>query len=173
MKFCSEAFIQQPMKYMVLLSENNASVVEFGGCGKPPPLLPSSQYYGCSFSFASIQHMILYLSVITFLINPSNTFPFNFLQIDVLYQGPPVIYYELCLSISYCNCLCVSIMHIIQTWCDIVFNTKVVIISWYMLFKLSTSIIVSFPQLLHPISIFLMYFYLTSPQTIPKFNRKH
>ena len=32
--------------------------------------------------------MILYLSVLAFLINYSNNVPYNYLQIDVLYQGP-------------------------------------------------------------------------------------
>ena len=66
--------------------KTNASVVKFDGSGHPPPLLPSSQYDGCSFSRASIEHMILYLSVLAFLINTANTFPCNFLQIYVLYQ---------------------------------------------------------------------------------------
>ena len=117
-------------------------------------------------------HMILYLSVLEFLINPSNTFPFNFLQIDVLYQGPPVIHSESYVSISYCNCSCVSIIHNIPTWCNIVFNTKVVIISWYVVFIISTSIIVSFPPLLHLIDIFSCIF-INPPWTIPTFNLKN
>ena len=100
--------------------------------------------------------MILYLSVLVFPINPSNTFLCNFLQIDVFYQGPPVIYSELYLSISYCICSCVSIIYNIPTWCKIVFNTKFVIISWYVVSKISTSIVFSFPQLLHLIAILFL-----------------
>ena len=99
-------------------------------------------------------------------------FPCNFLQIDVLYQVPPLIQSELCLYISYCNCLCVSIIQNKPTWCNIVFNTKVVIIYWYVVFKLSTSVIVSFPKLLHLIAIFLLYF-LNPPRNIPTFNLNH
>ena len=139
---------------MVAPSKTNDSVVEFDGSGQTPPLLSSSKYERCSFSCASIEHMILYLSDLAFLINPSNTFPCNFLQIDVFYQGLPVIHSELCLSISYFNCSCVSMIHNILTWCNIVFNTKVVIISWYVVFKLSRSIIFSFPRLLHLIDFF-------------------
>ena len=163
-KLCSKDFSQQPMKYMVAPSKTNYSVVEFDGSGQPPPLLPLSCSDGCYFSWASIEHKILYILVISFLINPSDTFPCNFLQIDVLYQGQPVVHYELWLSISYCNCSCVSIIHNIPTWCNIVFNTKFVITSWYVVFKLSTSIIVSFPRLLHPIAIFLLYFSQLPPE---------
>ena len=157
---------------MVAPSKTNAPVVEFGGSGKPPLLIPSSQYYGCSFSCESIEHMILYILVLAFLINPSNTFPCNFLQIEVLYQVQPVIHYELCLSILYYNCSCVSIIHNVSTWCNILFNIKVVIISWYVVFKLSTSIIVYFSRLLHLIAIFF-YNFINSPRTIPTFNLKH
>ena len=132
---CSKAFSQQPMKYMVAPNKTNASVVEYYGSGEPPLLLPSSQDDGFSFYCASIEHMILYLSVLAFIHNPLNTFRFNFLQIDMLYQRPPVIHSESCLYIEYCNCSCVSIIHNIPTWCNIVFNTKVVIISWYVILK--------------------------------------
>ena len=101
---CSKAFSQQPTKYMVAPRKTDYSVVEFDGSGKRPPILPSSQYNWCYFSCASIEHMILYISFLAFLINPSNTFPCKFLQLYLLYQGPPVTHYELCLSISYCNC---------------------------------------------------------------------
>ena len=107
--------------------------------------------------------MISYMSVLEFIMNPSNTFPCNFSQIDMLYQGPPVIHYELFLYISYCNCSCVSIIHNIPTRCNIVFITKVVIIYWCVVFKLSTSIIFSFPQLLHLIAIFCFVFFSTPP----------
>ena len=86
----------------------------------------------------------------------------NFLKIDVLYQGQPVIHSELFLSISYCSCSYVSNIHNITTWCSIVFNKKVVIISWYVVFKLSTNIIFSFPQLLHLIEIFTPVFFILS-----------
>ena len=92
MKLCSKYFRQQPIKYMVALIDYNAAVVEFVCIGQPPPLLPLCQlYYRCSLSYASIEHMILYLSILALIINPSNTFPYNFLQIDVLCHGPPVI----------------------------------------------------------------------------------
>ena len=45
MKFCPKDFSQQPIKYMVVPSKYNDSVVEFDGSGQPPPLLPSSQDY--------------------------------------------------------------------------------------------------------------------------------
>ena len=45
MKFCSKAFRQQPIKYMVAPRKYNASVVEFDGSGQPPPMMPSSQDY--------------------------------------------------------------------------------------------------------------------------------
>ena len=45
MKFCYKAFRQQSMKSMVAPSKTNASVVEFYGSGKTPPMLPSSQDY--------------------------------------------------------------------------------------------------------------------------------
>ena len=136
-KVCFKACRQQPMKLMVKLSETNASVVEFDGNGKPPLLLSSSCTNGVFFSLASIEHMILYLSVLVFLINFSNIFPCKLLQIDLLYQGPPVIQSELCLSISYYNCLFVLIIHDIPTWCNTVFNTNEVIISLYLVFILS------------------------------------
>ena len=158
MKWCSESFNQELMKSMDPLSETNSSVLEFDGSRQPPPLLLSSQDDWCYFSYASIKHMTLYLSVLVFIINPSNTFPCNFLQIDVLYQVPPIIQSELCFSVSYCNSSCVSFIYNIPTCCNIVFNTKVVIISLYVVFKLSTSMIVYFPQLLHPLAIFRLYF---------------
>ena len=43
MKLCSKDFSQQSIKSMVAPSKNNASVAEFYGSEKPPPLLPSSQ----------------------------------------------------------------------------------------------------------------------------------
>ena len=104
--------------------------------------------------------------------NPLKLFTCNLLQIDVLYQGPPVMHYELCLSISYCNCSCVSIIHNIPTSCNIVFNTKVVIISYYVVLKLSTSIIIYFLQLIYLITFFLMYF-LNFPWTTPTYNLKY
>ena len=102
--------------------------------------------------------MILYLSVIAFIIYSSKTFPFNFLEIDVFYQGPPVIQSELCLSISYSKCWFVLIIYSIPTWCNTVFNTNTVIISWYVVFILAIDIIVYFTQLQHLISIFPLYF---------------
>ena len=148
---------------MVAPSKTNASVVEFDVSGQPPLLLPSSKDYGLYFSCASIEQIILYLSVIAFLKNPSSNFPCNFLQMDVLYQGPPVIHYELCLFISYCNCSRVSIIHNVPKWCNIEFNKEVVIIYWYVVFILSTSIIFSLLQLLHLIDIFLLYFLNAPP----------
>ena len=102
--------------------------------------------------------MLLHLSFLAFLMNSSNTFPCIFLQIYVLYQGLPVIQSELCLFISYYKCWFVSIIHNITTWCNIVFKTNEVIISWYVVFILSKDIIVNFPQLLHLIDIFTLYF---------------
>ena len=69
------------MKPMVALSETNYSVVKFDGNKLPPPLIPSSTDDVCCFPCASIEHIILYLSVIEFLIYISNTVPCNFLQI--------------------------------------------------------------------------------------------
>ena len=106
--------------------------------------------------------MVLYISVLVFLINPSNTFPWNFLQIDVLYHGPTVIHYELCLYISYCNCSCVSIIHNTPTWCNIAFNTKALIIYWYVVSKIYTSIIAYFLQLIHLIAIFNPVYFISS-----------
>ena len=83
MTLCFKAFSQQQMKSMVAPIKTSASAVESDGSGQPPPLLPSSQYDWCYFSCVSIEHMILYLSVLAFIINPLNTFPCNFLQIDV------------------------------------------------------------------------------------------
>ena len=103
--------------------------------------------------------MILYLSVLAFLINSSNISSCNFLQIDMLYQIPPVIQYELFLYISYYRCLFVSVIHDIPTWCNTVFNTNEVIISLYLVFILSTDKPVCFPQLLHLISIFSTLFH--------------
>ena len=42
MKLFPKYYMQQSMKYMVVPSEYNDSVVEFDGSGKSPPLLPSS-----------------------------------------------------------------------------------------------------------------------------------
>ena len=42
-KLCSNAFNQEPIKYMVALSDSYASVVEVIGSGQPQPLLPSSK----------------------------------------------------------------------------------------------------------------------------------
>ena len=75
------------MKAMVASSEYNASVVEFNGITLPPPLLPASTYDVYYFVCASIEHIRLYMSVLSFLINFSNTVPCNFVQIYVLYQG--------------------------------------------------------------------------------------
>ena len=75
-----------------------------------------------------------------------------------MYQGTSVIQYKLCLSISYFNCSCVSIIHNIPTWCNTVINTNKVNISWYVVFILSIYIFVSFKQLPHLISIFPLYF---------------
>ena len=44
--------------------------------------------------------MILYLLVLVFIMNPSNNFPCNFLQIDVLYHGPPVNQSEFCMPFN-------------------------------------------------------------------------
>ena len=162
MKLCSKAFSQQSIKSMVSPIKSNAYVVEFDGSGQPSLLLPSSQDYWCSFLCVSIEHMILYQSVLAFLINSSKTFPCNFSQMYVLYQGPPVIHSELYMSISYFNFSCVSIIHNILTWCKIVFNTKVVIIYWYVVSKISTSTIVSFSQLPHLTEIFTPVFFISS-----------
>ena len=92
MKLCSKDFIEQAIESMVVPSDSNYVVVEFVGSGQPPPLFPSSQLDDWfSLFYASIEHMMLYLSVLSFIIYPSNNFPFHFLQIDVLYNGPPVI----------------------------------------------------------------------------------
>ena len=56
------------MKLMVAPSETNASFVKFDGDELPPPLLPSSTDDGYCFSCVSIEHIILYLSVIAFII---------------------------------------------------------------------------------------------------------
>ena len=45
------------MKLMVAMSETNDSVVEFDDNALPPPLLPSSKDYVCSFLCAAIEHM--------------------------------------------------------------------------------------------------------------------
>ena len=60
-KFCSKTFRQHLIKYTVAPIKTNTYVVEFDGSGKIPPLLSSSQDCGCYFSFASIEHMILYM----------------------------------------------------------------------------------------------------------------
>ena len=126
---------------MVAMSNSNDYVVEVISSVQPPPLLPSSQLYdACSFSYKSIEHMILYLSVIAFIIHPSIFFPSNFLQIDVLYHGSPVKQSGFCMSISYFNYLWFTIIHNIPKWCNIVFNTKFVIISWWVISKISTSL---------------------------------
>ena len=93
-------------------------------------------------------------------------FPCDFLQIDVLYQVPSVIYYESVFFISYCKCSCVSIIHNIRTWYNIVLNTKVVTIYWHVVLELSTSIIISFPQVLHIIAIFCCIFLNPPPVNI-------
>ena len=56
-----------------------------------------------------------------------------------------------------------SIIHNIPTWCNILFNIKVVIIYRYVVFKLSTYIIVSLPQLLHLIYILSAVFFSSPP----------
>ena len=92
MKLCSKDFIQPPIKSIVVLNDSNADIVEVVGSGQPPPLLPSSQLDDWfSLPYAPIEHMILYLSVLTIIMNPSNNFPCIFLQIDVLYHGTTVI----------------------------------------------------------------------------------
>ena len=75
--------IQQPMNSIVTLSETIALVVEFNGIGLRPTLIPSS-FYGEFFSRASIEHMRLYLSVLAFLMNASNTFTCIFANIYVI-----------------------------------------------------------------------------------------
>ena len=52
MEFCSKDFSQKSMKSMVAPSESNASIFEFDGSVKPPPLIPSSFYDGLFFSCA-------------------------------------------------------------------------------------------------------------------------
>ena len=121
-----------------------------------------NQWLLMQFFCSSIEHMIWFLSVFEFLINPSYNFPCNFLQIDVLYHGPTDIHYELCLYISYCKCSWVSIIHNIPTWCNILFNAKVVIIYWYVVSNIPTSILVSSSQLLHLIAIFTPVCFISS-----------
>ena len=72
-----------------------------------------------------------------------------FLQIDVLYQGQPVIQSGLCLSISYFNCWFFSIIHQIPTWCNILFNTYSVIISLQLEFIFFIDKLACFLRLLH------------------------
>ena len=78
------------IKSEVAPSEANASVVKFDGIELQPLLLLSSTD-DLFFSCESIEHIRSYLSVFAFLIYFSNTVPCNFVQIDVLYQGPSVI----------------------------------------------------------------------------------
>ena len=87
------------MKLKSSPSESDASVVKFGGITLTPPMLPSSTYHICFFSCALIEHIILYMSVILFLIYFSNTLPCNFVQMDVLYQVTFLNQYGLCFSI--------------------------------------------------------------------------
>ena len=124
------------------------------------------------FSCASIEHMILYLSVLEFLTNYPKHFPCNVLQLYVLYQVLPGIQSELCFSVSYFNYSFVSILHNIPTWCNIVFNKNEVIIYGYVVFILSIDIIVSFPQLLHLIAI-LHCILIIFLRIIPTTNIKH
>ena len=107
--------------------------------------------------------MILYLLVLEFLMIFQTCFHVIFLQIDMLYQGPPVKQSELYLSISYYKCLFVSIIHNIPTLCNIVFNTNEVIISWSVVLILSIDTMVYFTQLLHLMDIFRLYFVHLSP----------
>ena len=79
-------------------SEANGSVIGFDGNILPSTLLLLSTDDGCYFSCASIERIILFLSVLVFLIFFSNTVPCNFVQINVLYQGPYVIQSGLFLS---------------------------------------------------------------------------
>ena len=116
--------------------------------------------------------MILYLSVLSFLIKYSNAFPCNVLQIYVLYHGIPVIQPDLWFFISYFNCSCVSIIHKIPTWYNILFNTNKDIISWYVVLILFVYIIVYFPQLLHHTAIFPLNFDHLPPD-YTKNNHKH
>ena len=92
------------MKSYAEPGEYNASVVKFDGIALPQLLLPPSTYDVCCFSCSSTKHIRLYLSVIAFLIKISNTFPCNFVQIDVFCQVQFVNQYESCSSISYYNC---------------------------------------------------------------------
>ena len=86
-----------------------------------------------------------------------------FLQIYVLYQGPPFIQYGLCLSISYSKCWFVSIIHNLTILWNTVFNTNKVNIPCCVVFILFIDIIVCFPQLLHLIGIFSILFWSSCP----------
>ena len=96
--------------------------------------------------------MILYLSVIACEIKSSNSFPCNFEQMYVLYQGP--LFNQsgwLLFSVSYFISLLDQIIHDIPTWCNIAFNKNLVIISSIVEFIKYKP--VSLLQLIHLISI--------------------
>ena len=95
--------------------------------------------------------MILYLSVLVCLIYFWKPVTCNFVQINVLYQGPFFNQYILCLSISYYNCWFDSIIHYKPTWCNTVFNTNLVIVSLSFVFFTDKPVV--FPKLLHPLPI--------------------
>ena len=103
--------------------------------------------------------MILYMLVLSFLINSSNTFPCIVLQIDVLYQVPPVFQFGLFMSISYFNCSWVSTIYDMPTQYNTVLNTNTVIILFYLVLILSIDKPVYFPQLLHLRAIFTTLFW--------------
>ena len=75
------------------------------------------------------KHSRLYLSVLACIIKPSNILTCNLEQMDVLYQEPLFNQsWWLLLSISYFISSLDQIIHDLPTWCNLAFNTNLVII---------------------------------------------
>ena len=90
-------------------------------------------------------------------------FSMYFLQIDMLYQGPPIIQSQLCLYISYYKCWFVLVIDNIPTWCNTVFKRNEMIIYLYLVFILSINNLVYFTQLLQLIAICSTLFWSSCP----------
>ena len=92
------------------------------------------------------------MSVLACVIKYSNRLPCNLEQMDVLYQGTLFNQYLwLVLSISYFISLLDLIIHNMHIWCDIAFNTNLVII--YSNVEVLKYKPVSFLQLIHRIDM--------------------
>ena len=85
---CWKCLSQQSIKFKVANSDYNSAIVESLCIALPTALLELSPYLGFYLSCEVIEHIILYLSVLSFMIKSSNIVPWNLEHMDVLYHGP-------------------------------------------------------------------------------------